>query len=89
MCVLLVGLPDVAVVGVVEEADRPLQVHVETNAGVAGSAGYGTLATPETLPGSYPQPADEAEEFIDELTADLADQSMPVEARSLGRTQRR
>lgn len=28
----LVGLPDVLVLGVVDEADRPLQVHIETTA---------------------------------------------------------
>jgi transposase len=43
----------------------------------------------ETLRGFYTQSADEAEGFLDELTADLVDESMPVEVRSLGRTLRR
>ena len=30
MCALLVGLPDVIVVGVADEASEPLRVHVET-----------------------------------------------------------
>ena len=44
MCALLVGLPDVIVLGVVDEADRPLQVHVETVVGSVGCAGCGTRA---------------------------------------------
>ena len=44
MCALLVGLPDVVVLGVVDEADRPLQVHVETLVGVVGCAWCGTRA---------------------------------------------
>jgi transposase len=44
MCALLVGLPDVAVLGVVDEADRPLQVHVETVVAMTGCPACGTQA---------------------------------------------
>jgi transposase len=44
MCALLVGLPDVAVLGVVDEAERPLQVHVETAVAVIGCPACGTQA---------------------------------------------
>lgn len=44
MCALLVGLPDVLVLGVVDEADGPLRVHVETIVGSVGCAGCGTRA---------------------------------------------
>jgi transposase len=44
MCALLVGLPDVAVLGVVDEVGRPLQVHVETAVAVTGCAACGTRA---------------------------------------------
>ena len=40
----------------------------------------------ETLRGFYVQPAEQAAGFLDELTADLVDNEMPVEVRSLGRT---
>ncbi|MFV0316822.1 MAG: transposase [Microthrixaceae bacterium] len=44
MGALLVGLPDVAVLGVVDEAGLPLRVHVETAVAVTGCAGCGTRA---------------------------------------------
>ena len=44
MCALLVGLPDIAVVGVEDQPGRPLRVHVETTAEVVGCAGCGTRA---------------------------------------------
>jgi transposase len=43
----------------------------------------------ETLRGFYTQPAEEAEGFLGGFTADAADESMPPEVRSLGRTLRR
>jgi transposase len=44
MCALLVGLPDVAVLGVVDDAGRPLRVHVETAVAVTGCAACGSAA---------------------------------------------
>jgi len=44
MCALVVGLPDVNVIGVVDVEGQPLGVHVETIAGVVGCAGCGTRA---------------------------------------------
>jgi hypothetical protein len=44
MCALLVGLPDITVVGVEDQPGRPLRVHVETTAEVVGCAGCGTRA---------------------------------------------
>jgi transposase len=44
MCALLVGLPDVNVIGVEDDGARPLRVHVETTAAIAGCAGCGTRA---------------------------------------------
>jgi transposase len=44
MCALLVGLPDVTVLGVIDEADRPLQVHVETTVDTIGCGACGTRA---------------------------------------------
>src|SRR5918994_1860693 len=44
MCALLVGLPDVTVVGVEDRPDRPLRVHVETTAEMDGCTGCGTRA---------------------------------------------
>jgi transposase len=44
MCALLVGLPDITVVGVEDQPGRPLRVHVETSAEVVGCAGCGTRA---------------------------------------------
>ena len=43
----------------------------------------------ETLRGYYAQAAEEAEGFLDELIADMVDESMPPEVRTLGRTLRR
>ena len=40
----------------------------------------------ETLRGFYTQPAENAEAFLDELVADMGDESMPIEVRSLART---
>lgn len=40
----------------------------------------------ETLRGYYTQAAEESEGFLDELIADMVDESMPPEVRSLGRT---
>jgi len=44
MCALLVGLPDVNVIGVADHDDQPLRVHVESAAGVVGCAGCGSRA---------------------------------------------
>jgi transposase len=44
MCALLVGLPDITVVGVESQPGRPLRVHVETTAEVVGCAVCGTRA---------------------------------------------
>jgi transposase len=44
MCALLVGLPDVNVIGVEDDDAQPLRVHVETTAVIAGCAGCGTKA---------------------------------------------
>jgi len=44
MCALLVGLPEIAVLGVDDEPGRPLRVHVETVVEVEGCAGCGTRA---------------------------------------------
>jgi len=44
MCALLVGLPDIVVLGVEDEAGSPLRVHVETIASVVGCSGCGTRA---------------------------------------------
>lgn len=44
MCALLVGLPDVNVIGVADVEGQPLRVHVETNAFTVGCAGCGTRA---------------------------------------------
>lgn len=44
MCALLVGLPDVNVIGVADVEGQPLRVHVETVPAVVGCAGRGTRA---------------------------------------------
>jgi transposase len=44
MCALLVGLPEIAVLGVEDQPGRPLRVHVETTVAVEGCAGCGTKA---------------------------------------------
>ena len=44
MCALLVGLPDINVLGVEDEPTEPLRVHIETEPGVVGCAGCGTRA---------------------------------------------
>lgn len=44
MCALLVGLPEIAVLGVGDRPDRPLRVHVETVVEVEGCTGRGTKA---------------------------------------------
>ena len=44
MCALVVGLPDVNVIGVEDVEGQPLRVHVETTAAVVGCAGCGTRA---------------------------------------------
>jgi len=44
MCALLVGLPDVAVIGVEDRPGEPIRVHVETTVEVEGCAGCGTRA---------------------------------------------
>jgi transposase len=44
MCALIVGLPEINVVGVEDEPGEPLRVHVETTATVVGCAGCGTRA---------------------------------------------
>lgn len=44
MCALLVGLPEITVLGIKYEAGRPLRVHVETMVVVEGCAGCGTNA---------------------------------------------
>jgi len=44
MCALLVGLPDVNVIGVADVEGQPLRVHVETIVAVVGCAGCGTRA---------------------------------------------
>lgn len=44
MCALLVGLPDVTVIGVEDREGLPLRVHVETTAALVGCAGCGTRA---------------------------------------------
>lgn len=49
MCALLVGLPDVTVLGV-EDTDGPLRVHVEVPIAVMGCAGCGTRARVKERP---------------------------------------
>lgn len=44
MCALLVGLPDIDVLGVEDKPEDPLRVHIETGSRVAGCAGCGTRA---------------------------------------------
>ncbi len=44
MCALLVGLPDIDVLGVEDEPTQPLRVHIETTAGILGCSGCGTRA---------------------------------------------
>jgi zinc-finger of transposase IS204/IS1001/IS1096/IS1165 len=44
MCALLVGLPDITVVGIEDQPGEPLRVHVETTVEVTGCAGCGTRA---------------------------------------------
>jgi transposase len=44
MCALLVGLPNVNMIGVQDHESQPLRVHVETTAVVVGCAGCGTRA---------------------------------------------
>jgi transposase len=44
MCALLVGLPDVNVIGVADVEGQPLRVHVETIVAVVGCAGCGSRA---------------------------------------------
>src|SRR5690606_4393750 len=44
MCALLVGLPDIVVLGVVDEEGCPLRVSVETAAAVVGCSGCGIRA---------------------------------------------
>lgn len=44
MCALLVGLPDINVVGVEDQPGEPIRVHVETVVEVEGCAGCGTRA---------------------------------------------
>jgi transposase len=44
MCALLVGLPDVNVIGIADVEGQPLRVHVETIAAVVGCAGCGARA---------------------------------------------
>ena len=39
MCALIVGLPEIAVLGVEDESGEPLRVHVETVMTVMGCAG--------------------------------------------------
>ena len=44
VCALLVGLPDIDVLGIEDEPGGPLRVHVETGSRVAGCSGCGTRA---------------------------------------------
>jgi hypothetical protein len=44
MCELLVGLPDMNVLGVVDEVDEMLQVHVETRVDRTGCGRCGVVA---------------------------------------------
>jgi transposase len=44
MCALLVGLPDITVVGVEDQPGEPLRIHVETTVEVTDCAGCGTRA---------------------------------------------
>ena len=44
MCALLVGLPDVNVIGVEDDKGQPLRVHIETIATITGCSGCGTRA---------------------------------------------
>jgi transposase len=44
MCALLVGLPDIVVVGVEDLPGEPVRVHVETTVEVEGCSGCGTRA---------------------------------------------
>lgn len=44
MCALIVGLPDVEVLGVEDERGEPLRLHVETVSSVVGCSGCGTRA---------------------------------------------
>ena len=44
MCALLVGLPDIRVLGVEDQPGQPLRVHVETTVELEGCAGCGTRA---------------------------------------------
>ncbi len=50
MCELLVGLPEVTVLGIVDEADGPLWVHVETRAVRPVCAGCGSPVTIKDRP---------------------------------------
>jgi DNA-directed RNA polymerase subunit RPC12/RpoP len=42
MCALLVGLPEITVVGVEDQPGRPLRVRVESTVEIVGCAGCGT-----------------------------------------------
>lgn len=44
MCELLVGLPDVLVLGIVDEIDGPLFVHVESRGARPGCSSCGVVA---------------------------------------------
>ncbi len=44
MCALLVGLPEVNVIGIEDDDGKPLQVHIETTVVLAGCGGCGTRA---------------------------------------------
>ncbi|MDX6309508.1 MAG: transposase, partial [Nocardioidaceae bacterium] len=50
ICALLVGLPDVDVLGVEEQAGAPLRVHVETTATAVGCSGCGSRAWAKDRP---------------------------------------
>ena len=50
MCELLVGLPDINVLGVVDEVDEVLQVHVETRVDRSGCGRCGVVARVKERP---------------------------------------
>ena len=50
MCELLVGLPEVNVLGVVDVVDGMLRVHVETRVSRTGCAGCGVIARVKDRP---------------------------------------
>ena len=71
-------------------ASSTMSIHPDPDslADTGASPTRGPISRQETLRGFYTQPAEEAEAFLDELIADMGDESMPPEVRSLARTLR-